>query len=467
MKKLYALLPFLLLGVVTVSTLAFNGPTSLTDSYAPVVLTGSQMTALLGAPTDDVFVYAFTSGTPAQIPFQVDEQNADGMFVPNGDGLLGETDELVFMAADAGEYEPDPLLPTPGGDIYPDFVVTLSDPLSSEQAWAYIYTSPDLTPTFAEDYVSYDAGNDRVTSPGLYSAGFNATNSFRDYLALGGGADILDRDKIRLDGYVLLPQLAFHLTENDVSKDGVHAIDGAVRVTRVASSTIVLSGQTITGTGTTYFYGPLIVQSISLTTPPAPVVVEYLRNSTDFNAGASGMTYYDPNNAAGKTIDGTPDSLTISPAAEWQQVSGADGTMITMVDLPDTLAGMSTYYKDNNVVDPDDTGDQVSYGDNGFQVDDPPQNESFDLLIQTVFLSGNQPNVGATYYNQYLTPLDLQVVEFGEPTPVPTASPTATATATAPPPPTGTPTSTPPPPALVPQAYLPLITYGNQSTLAP
>ncbi|HNB51442.1 MAG TPA: hypothetical protein PK530_05845, partial [Anaerolineales bacterium] len=431
MKKLYVLLPFLLLATITVTALAFQEkPEMLINTYSPVVFPGSQLPELLGTATDEIFVYAFTGGVPAQIPFQIDEQNADGMFVPNGDGLFGETEELIFMASDGGEYEPNPLLPTSGGDIYPTFIVTLSDPLSSEQAWAYIYTSPDLTPTFAEDYVSYDPGTDRITSPGIYSTGFNATHSFRDYLTLGGGADILDRDKIRLEGYVILPTLGFQLTENDVTKDGVHVIDGPVRVTRVASSTIVISGTPITGTGTTYFYGPLIIQPVSLTTPPSPVVVEYLRNSTDFNANATGMTYYDPNNPAGKTIDGTPDTLTITPAAEWQQISSADGTMITMVDLPDALNGMSTYYKDNSTTDPEDTGDQKSYGDNGFQVSNPPQNQSFDLVLQTIFLSGNQPNVGATYFNIYLNPPETQVVVFGDPTPIPTNTPTETLTPT-------------------------------------
>ncbi len=457
MKNILVLLVVSFLAVLAVTPWAAHGAEGLPASYEPVVLTGDQLTPLLGSATEEIFVYAFTGGMPAQIPFQLDEQNADGMFVPNGNGVFDSAEELVFMAADAGEYEPDPLLSTPGGDIYPDFVVTLTDPLSSEQAWAYIYTSPDLTPTFAEDYVSYEAGNDRIVSPGLYTAGFNATKSFRDYLTLGAGPDILDRDKIRLDGYAVLPILDFHLTENDATKDAVHAVDGPVRVTRVASSTIVINGTSITGTGTTFFYPTIIVQPISLTTPPSPVVVQYLRNSTDFNAAATGMVYYDPNNAAGKTVDGSPDTLTISPAAEWQQLSSATGTMITMVDLPDALAGMSTYYKDNSTLDPEDTGDQMSYGDNGFQVANPPQSQLFELLVQTVFLSGAQPNVGATYFNTYLNPLTVQADVFGLPTPTPTPSPTATETPT----PTATPTSTPTPPGLVPRSYLPLVLDGE------
>jgi len=461
-KFFFVSLVVLLVLVVAINTLASKNSVALTRQHDPVVLTGDQLSTLLGTATNEIFVYVFTSGTPEQIPFQIDEQNVDGMFIPNGDGLLGNTEELVFMGKDAGDYEPDPLLSTPGGDIYPDFVVTLSDPLSSDQAWAYIYTSSVLTPTFTADYVSYDGGNDRITSPGLYGVGFNATNSFRDYLTLGVGADILDRDKIRLEGYVFVPTLSFEVTENDITKDAVHAIDGPVRVTRVATSTVDISGATQTGTGVTFFYQALIAQPISLSTDLDPATITYVRNSIDFNATATGMTYYDLNNGGGVTINGTPDSITITPAAEWQQVSGNDGTMLTMVDLPGTLSGMSTYYKDDSAVDPNDTGDQLAYGDSGFQVTNPPQGQTYELLIQSLFLNGNQPNVGDAFFNEYLNPLDVQVSAFGLPTPTPTNTPTATDTPTVTLTPAATVTPSPtmtiiPPDSF--EVYLPLVVH--------
>jgi hypothetical protein len=453
MKKIIALLTLtLVVGWMSVQSMASNAPAALlTRPHDPVVLIGDQLSNLLGTATDEIFVYAFTSSTAAQIPFQIDEQNVDGMFVPNGDGLFGNTEELVFMAADAGDYEPDPLLSTPGGDIYPDFVVTLTDPLSSEQAWAYIYSSPDLAQTFGDDYVSYDAGNDRITSPGLYSQGFNAINSFRDYVALGGGADLLDRDKARIDGTFF--GIPFSLNEENISKDAVHAIDGPVRVTRVATSTISIGGIPMTDDGATFFYQGLITQAASFSTPLPPIVITYWRISFDWNASASGMTYYDSNNPAGVTIDGVVDTVDIDPVAEWQEVTGANGTMITTLDVPDSLTGASTYYKDNNTVDPNDTGDQMSYGDAGFQVNVPAGGQTYDLLVYTYFLTDAQPNVGATYFDYYLNPLDVQVAIFGLPTPTPTASPTATETPT----PTLTPTATPPSPALTPWVYIPLV----------
>ena len=415
MKKIPLLvLLTLFTGWIVAISFASSNPTTLTRQHDPVVLMGDQLPDLLGTATNEIFVYAFTGGTPAQIPFQMDEQNANGMFVPDGDGLLDGEDELAFMARDAGAFEANPTLSTPGGDVDPIYVLTLSDPLTNEQAWAYLYASPDLAQTFTEDYVQYDAGNDRITSPGLYSVGFNATGSFRDYLTLGGGGDILDRDKVRLDAtFISLP---FTVTEEAITKDGVHAIDGPVRVTRVVTSTILLGGTTVTGSGTTFFYGNVIIQPSSLTTPASPIIVTNLRSSIDFNSAATGMTYFDANNPAGVTINGVADSLDADPAAEWQEATGTGGTIITVLDIPDSLPGTSTYYKDDSTPDTSDTGDQMSYGDAGFQVSNPPQNVQFELLTHTYFLNGQQSNVGATYQNYYTNPLDVQIALFEGPT---------------------------------------------------
>ena len=410
MKKFLFFLLLVFLAVLAATSFASNTPTTLTRQHDPVVLTGNQLPDLLGTAINEIFVYTFTGGTPAQIPFQIDEQDANGMFVPNGDGLLGGEDELAFMASNAGAFEADPILSTPGGDVDPIYILTLTDPLTNEQAWAYLYTSPDLAQTFTEDYVHYDAGNDRITSPGLYSVGFNATGSFRDYLTLGGGGDILDRDKVRLDAtFISIP---FTVTEDAITKDGVHAIDGPVRVTRVVTSTVSLGNTAVTGIGTAFFYGNVIIQPSSLTTPASPVIVTKLRSSIDFNSAATGVTYFDANNPAGVTIDGVADSFDPDPAAEWQEATGTGGTIITVLDIPDSLPGTSTYYKDDSTPDTGDTGDQMSYGDAGFQVSNPPQNATFELLTHTYFLNGQQSNIGAVYQNYYSNPLTIQIALF-------------------------------------------------------
>ncbi|NIS10616.1 MAG: hypothetical protein GWN18_01200, partial [Thermoplasmata archaeon] len=56
----------------------------------------------------------------------------------------------------------------------------------------------------------------------------------------------------------------------------------------------------------------------------------------------------------------------------WNQVSGLTGTIVTVSRFPPGIGdAASTYYKDDSAIDGTDTGDQRSYGDAGFQVDDP------------------------------------------------------------------------------------------------
>ena len=56
---------------------------------------------------EELFAYAYGSGTWHQIPFQFDEVEPIGnTYVVTEDGYLDANDELAFMALDAGEQAP-------------------------------------------------------------------------------------------------------------------------------------------------------------------------------------------------------------------------------------------------------------------------------------------------------------------------------------------------------------------------
>ena len=99
-----------------------------------------------------------------------------------------------------------------------------------------------MSRSFTSDYVSYDVENGRITSPGWYAIGFNATYAFQDYLTLGSSSlDLLERNKPLAAGTALgFPVSA---NEEDFSKDSAYAIDGPVRVTRVNISTFDVLGE--------------------------------------------------------------------------------------------------------------------------------------------------------------------------------------------------------------------------------
>lgn len=384
-------------------------PPSLTRQHAPVIITGGHFSDLTDTPLEELFVYTYQGITPIQTPFQIDERDADGVYVTLEDGQLDDNDELVFMAVDGGGWVDNPWLYADGTIITPTYVITLTDPISNTHAWAYVFCSDGLSRTFTADYISYDDGSDRITSPGRYAIGFNATYAFQDYLTLGSSSlDLLDRSKLRITATVVSKPTSAN--EQNITKDNVHAIDGPVRVTRVSTNTLTMLDQSVQMTRTLFAYRSLVVQPAMVAVPDVPAVqTTYYRTSMDWNEQAVGMTYYDANNPTGVTIDGSADAVTVSPPTRWTQVANATVAVVNVSDIPAGLGGtQSTYYKDDSAVDGDDTGDQRSYGDAGLQVDNPNPG-THTVLEHTYFLTGATPNVGATYASYYDNPLQVSV----------------------------------------------------------
>lgn len=380
-------------------------PPSLTRQHTPVVITGGHLSDLTGSPLGEVFVYAYQGTTPTQIPFQIDERDGSGMYATVEDGQLDDNDELVFMAIDGGSWVDNPSLAAGGMLITPTYVITLTDPISDTHAWAYVFCSAALNRTFTADYVSYDDGNDRITSSGRYTLGFNADHGFLDYLALGDGSpNLLDRSKLRITGTLYTTPFSFN--EEKIAQDGIHTIDGPVRVTRVSTSTF--SGQSYSAT--LFAYRSLVVRPETVVVPGSPAQVSYLRISKDWNEQALGMIYYDANNPAGVTIDGEPDSgFFFTPATTWTQVTSVTGTVVNVSNIPAGLGGsQSTYYRDYDSPDSNDTGDWLSYGDAGLQVDNPDPG-TYTTLGHIYFPTGTTANVGATYVEYYDNPLQTNV----------------------------------------------------------
>jgi hypothetical protein len=131
----------------------------------------------------------------------------------------------------------------------------------------------------------------------------------------------------------------------------------------------------------------------------------------DWNEQALGMIYYDANNPAGVIIDGEPDGdFIFTPASRWAQVTGVTGTLVSVSNIPAGLGGaQSTYYKDHSAPDSNDTGDLLSYGDAGLQIDNPNPG-TYITLGHIYFPTETLANVGATYVEYYDNPLQTSVV---------------------------------------------------------
>jgi hypothetical protein len=150
--------------------------------------------------------------------------------------------------------------------------------------------------------------------------------------------------------------------------------------------------------------------------PGDPAQVAHQRTSMDWNVHASGMVFYDDNNPTGATIDGEPDSIVLTPLSRWTQVSGITGTVVIVNEFPAGLGGtQSTYYKDDDSTpDSADTGDQLYYGDAGFQVDNPNPG-TYTLLRHVYFLTETVSVEGADYVDYYDNPIQVSVAVFRPP----------------------------------------------------
>jgi len=389
MRRLAFLLAGMALLLATVSVAGTTTTQTLDKDLEPVVVTGQQLPSFGGVSLNRLFLYAFDGVAWHQIPWQFDEV-AGSEIVAHENGLLDTDDQLVFMAADAGDQAPEESwIADADSRTYPRYEITVTDPLApSKQGWVYLYRSGTL---------DYDDEVQPLVTAEEYLLGLMENHPGTDLLKLhGSDEDILDRTKIRAE-----VQFAGTKTENDLEID-------------LRSYPTVTSG----------------------------------RFSMDLSPQASGSTYYDGNTPGGVTVDGSPDSVTASPAANWGQVSGETGTVVQVSDYTEAGGTPSTYYKDNDSTDPNDTGDKLSYGDAGVKIQSP--NRHFTVRSWTYVLPPSQPNVGATYQTYAMHPLEAEAREQSF-----AAAPTPTATSTGTPTPTRT--QTPTSPAAEQRIFLPLV----------
>jgi hypothetical protein len=384
--------------------------TTWTRTREPVIVFGSQLPQFTGAALDDLFVYAYAEESWTLVPFQFDEVDASGVYTVEN-GLLDANDELALMAMDLGDQaDLQEWIPDADSQTYPRYQLQVTNPLNpSEQGSIYVYRSATLAPSPPAGYVEWDAGNNQIVA-GTYIMGFAP----QDHVGVasldlnGSGVDALDRNKIRLNVtcWVGSFPIEITLTEEDLPQlDPTPDIEGPVRVG---------GGNTESSTWAYHslYHLRAAVDLASLEPPDicTSVEINWLRISSDWlDPTATGMaptTYYDSNTPGGVPVDGVPDAVPETPLTSWNQTSGALGSTVQVIDVLPGGGSVWNYYKDDQIPDPDDTGeDQQSFGDAGFGVDAPSDQIAFELL--TFVLDPAQPNIGATYRSYHTHPLEV------------------------------------------------------------
>lgn len=407
--------------VVVSLTLTGHGPAevaaqagqtkTLDRNLEPVIVKGSQVPALDGAPVAELFVYTFSGNTlSGPIPAQVDEVTSGGDYTASEDGLLDGNDEIVFMAKDTGDQPAD----TSALNSFTTWhEIEVSDPVNSgHKGWAYLVRS-NTSPAPAGDYVNYVSGDRRITTtPHQYRLGFAATHFAMDYLTLpiNSSLDILDRAKLRIAGS--------GFTVNEISLGNPEPVlikDGQVRVIvrRNADMPSLLASLSAT-----YLAYSSMVHSMAEV--DSSVGVSTVRTSVDLNNSGAGATFYNANTLpGGVTIDGSPDGVDATPFSNWTQISHTSGRLVQVTDPTPAGGTPKNYYCDDTgpgtfeCDNTNRTGDNLSYGDSGVAIEGS-MNRSFTILSALYVLPPGQENVGASYAQYFSHPLHVSAYLEGE-----------------------------------------------------
>lgn len=364
-------------------------------SWEPVVVRGQAISALAGTPTDQLFVYAYRSGTFVQIPSQVDEKidrvldgQGDTRFYSGTDlettydydrterNGLDADDELVFMASDLGT-------PAPAGASVPGgtaaYRLDVGDRAGTASGTVYVVKSSTLARTPAS-YASYSSAIPDIpynTARGLALDDTITTSGFRLHFSTRWaldevrprtgpstfGTDLVDRWKGRAfstGGSAGGGQDEDYWSRSQSKMLG--ALAGPVRVIRESLGTN-------SGTNTTrtvIAYANSFQQIIGLRVHPIPP--DGLYGYWDMDSDAGPMTYTAEAQAAGVAVDGRPESVgnglqVLHPVTGyWQQVVGAKGGIASFMRSHKPIRGGSSIYYRDDLAFNDNTGDDPATG---------------------------------------------------------------------------------------------------------
>ncbi len=384
--------------------------------YEPVVIKGAVLSAFSNIAFDDLFLYRFNTASQSweQIPYQFDDVGADESYFSENNGLLDGDDELAFMAMDVGDLAPaGAWISDSDSRNYPRYEIMISDGANNLlRGWVYLYRSGSLNQQFTTDYVAADPFNDGIISE-AYELRHNSHGAV-DYLritATGGGnnIDIVDREKVRILGTIF--GFPYQLNEDAISISNLLFKDGPVRVLRQVTYSLSSLGASYEKDVSERYYARLSITGGSIGHIDPSYGVTYMRQSLDLNSAANGMLFYNALNN-GISIDGIPDAPnTTLPTAgvTWNQITGLQGTIVQIVNLPNLGNPQYLYYRDQAGGGTSDgtleTGDMASYGDIGISFQSP-NTGVFALGFWRYYLPGNlAASVGAELAAHYETPM--------------------------------------------------------------
>lgn len=397
-----------------------QGPTnqnSLTRPHEPVLVSGGNLELFWGVSLAELRLYIYQNGTwVGPIPAQVDERDSAGRYVSLEDGLLDVNDHLVFMAADLGSEAPHPFSLRQVVTISPTiYTLNIRDPLeTTQQGWAYLVRVASGSALVTQDYAAYNAVAQQFETD-HYTLGYGQTHLGIETLTLGGvDLDLLDRSKLRV---VVNAGIFgdFTITEDDIGiPDGGEPTlitDGPVRAlveraVRVDDDDVVVNFYSLYAA-----YGSMVQAIADLSVSAPALKVTHVSTTLDFSSTVQLSRLYNGNIPAGVLVDGQPDSGVGPALSPWFQLSHPNGRLVQVADPSGLGTRPQTFYQDDQTIASGDTGDQRSYGESGFFIEEGINLTS--TVRSTLYLlppaSDSADNVGESLANHFANPLQITV----------------------------------------------------------
>ncbi len=424
----------------------------------PVVRTGKDLPALLGAAVDRLAAFRYRGGWE-QIPLQVDQRKLIDVGLIRQDKVMGlqilayadantlvgadenpafdEDDELVFIAGEAGDLAAASAGRPSGALDKPAALLKISAPDSQTAVYVYIFQSDgSLSPSGGQPNIDYQFKLKSGAYPASYkfAKGANPEDStvrtafdqvhfsvrwLEDglQLVLDGkpGPNLLDRHKV-----MFAPGVCDR-SEDTFDQGGgafIANIDGPVRAIR--SYLGANSGYATQRDDFFYLDRHEILTTVRVHAIPG------IMDVYDYSAQALGMKYYNNLLEGGATVDGKPDSVPTGPL-QWEMLTGKQGTLYIYHSTATTIQNlvMTSFYSDESSPTwKQCSGDAFAYGVSGPRIDQPlpitdPMKgkefrmDSFDLSLRRVTLYGppdQEVSKAQEGYQAFANPLQVELI---------------------------------------------------------
>ncbi len=315
-----------------------------------VILPGSRISKLQGDPISRMRLLVRRRGQWHPVPFQIDEKTEEGDYLfPLGkendrdrkNRKLDAWDEVLFMARDAG-CRADPR-DWPPGRVHGE-EIEVTDPVTDEQGWFYLFSYTDPPPLSPVDLIRYDPEYDRFLSK-YYVAGYsrikNDQKAVMEYYTVpektgGEGVNWFDSAKIwtRIQLFFSILKITIH-SDDWVSWVPAY-IDGPIRVVVKKRMAIKLGlGLRSPNVDADLIYYPhFFASALVISIPFDPSILTSsmrITIGTDLNHNAVGMLFWNSENPEPVVVDGrmSPQEKALDMKPDrWRVVTGDPGTYL-------------------------------------------------------------------------------------------------------------------------------------------